>query len=546
MKPADPRGDVELARCQANHAALTPIDFLLRAAEVHPQRVAVRYGASEWTYAQMFERCSKLASALLASGVQRGDVVSIIAPNIPAHLEAHYGVPMAGAVLHSINIRLDARSIAYMLNHSRARVLLVDREYGAVVMEALAQCEHRPLVVDIEDPAVTAPPVGELSYERFISSAPPLEGELFPDDEWDSICLNYTSGTTGNPKGVLYHHRGAYLAALANAMAWPMRPYPTYLWTLPMFHCNGWCFTWAVTALSGTHICLRRIEPVGVLQAVREEKVSHLCGAPTVLTMLVNAPAEARGAIPRGVEVLTAGAAPPAAVIQAMETMGFKVTHVYGLTEVYGPCVVSEWKTEWDGELPQQRAARKARQGVRYQLQQGLEVCDPRTMTPAPRDGQTLGEVMIRGNLVMKGYYNDARATDEAFRGGWFHTGDLAVRHPDGYIELKDRSKDIIISGGENISTIEVESAIYEHPAVLEASVVARPDAKWGETPCAFVQLKPGAEATEEEIIAFCRQRLAHFKAPRCVMFGDLPKTATGKIQKFLLRERAREAAGGA
>ncbi|HYE51898.1 MAG TPA: acyl-CoA synthetase [Azospirillaceae bacterium] len=527
------------APTRANHVPLSPVSFLARTAEVHPDRTAVVYGALRLSYRQLQERCRRLAGALAMVGVGRGDTVSIMAPNVPAHLEAHFGVPMAGAVLHSINTRLDAPAIAFMLEHAASKVLLVDREYGAVVRDALSRLRRPPLVVDIADPAVKAPPVGGLDYDDFLAGAVPAAADGLPADEWDSLALNYTSGTTGDPKGVLYHHRGAYLNALGNLVAWSMGPHPVYLWTLPMFHCNGWCFPWTVTALAGTHVCLRRVEPAAVFEALRGG-VTHFCGAPTVLTILANADEGLRRGVPAGIRVMTAGAAPPAAIIHAMEAMGFDVAHVYGLTEVYGPCVVCEWKPEWSTLPAEERAALKARQGVRNPLQEGLEVMDPALMRPVPADGATLGEVMIRGNIVMKGYLKNAVATEEAFAGGWFHTGDLAVRHPDGYVELKDRSKDIVISGGENISTIEVEGVLYRHPAVLEAAVVARPDPKWGETPCAFVALKPGAAASEEEIIAFCRERLAHFKAPRRVVFRDLPKTSTGKIQKFVLRDAAR------
>ncbi|WP_119680834.1 acyl-CoA synthetase [Indioceanicola profundi] len=533
--------DQDLIRNPANFVQLSPLSLLRRTVDVHPARTAVRYGAVTRSYAEFGERCLRLAASLARAGIGRGDVVSIMAPNTPAHLEAHFGVAMAGAVLHSINIRLDAAAIAFQLQHGQSRLLLVDEEFVPVVRKALALLEGELPVVHIADPAVPSDPLGMAEYETFI--AEPADGftALDPVDEWDAITLNYTSGTTGNPKGVVYHHRGAYLNAVGNTMAWSMGGHPVYLWTLPMFHCNGWCFPWTITALAGTHVCLRRVEAKAIYSALLEDKVSHFCGAPIVLNLLANAPDELTQGLAPGIKVMTAGAAPPAPVIAAMETLGFQVTHVYGLTEVYGPCVVCDWKSEWD-ELPlQERARLKARQGVRYHLQEGLDVLDPESMAPVPADGATIGEVMIRGNITMKGYLKNSVATEEAFRGGWFHSGDLAVKHPDGYIELKDRSKDIIISGGENISTIEVEGVLYSHPAVLEAAVVARPDPKWGETPCAFVTLKPGASVTAEELIAYCRENLAHFKAPRTVVFSELPKTSTGKIQKFVLRDRAKE-----
>jgi fatty-acyl-CoA synthase len=449
---------------------------------------------------------------------------------------------MIGAVLNALNIRLDAETIAFILQHGEAKVLITDREFSPVIERALAMVERKPIVIDIDDPL--AQPggrlLGEMDYEAFLATGDPDFAWELPDDEWRAIALNYTSGTTGNPKGVVYHHRGAYLNALGNILAWSVPQHPTYLWTLPMFHCNGWCFPWTVTALAGTHVCLRRIEAAAILNEITEHGVTHLCGAPIVMNMLVNAPPEIKPALTRTVEIATAGASPPAAVIEGMEAMGFRVTHIYGLTEVYGPVVVCAWHDEWDALPVGERAAIKARQGVNYPVLEGLTVANPKTLEPVARDGQTMGEVLMRGNVVMKGYLKNPTATQEAFAGGWFHTGDLGVTHPDGYIELKDRSKDIIISGGENISTIEVEGVLYRHPAVLEAAVVARPDEKWGETPCAFVTLKPNASAEVQEIIAFCRERLAGFKVPRTIVFGPLPKTSTGKIQKFALREKAR------
>lgn len=464
-----------------------------------------------------------------------------MAPNTPPLFEAHYAVPMIGAVLSALNVRLDAETVAYILQHSEARVLLADREFAATAAAALALLppDARPLVIDIDDPAVApGPTVGQMEYEAFLASGDPAFTGGLPPDEWDAITLNYTSGTTGRPKGVVYHHRGAYLNALGNVVTWGMPRHPVYLWTLPMFHCNGWCFPWTVTALSGTHVCLRRVEARAILAALDAEGVTHLCGAPVVMGMLLNAP----GVLPRAtpVNMMTAGAAPPAAVIEGMEKLGFAVTHVYGLTESYGPVSVCEWNSAWDALPAGERATLKARQGVAYAVQEGLIVADPVTLAPVPQDGATMGELLMRGNIIMKGYLKNDAATAEALAGGWFHTGDLGVWHDGGYVEIRDRSKDIIISGGENISTIEVESVLYRHPAVMEAAVVARPDDKWGETPCAFVTLKPGAVATEAEIIAFCRNHIAHYKAPRTVVFAEIPKTSTGKMQKFVLREQAK------
>jgi fatty-acyl-CoA synthase len=525
----------------ANYVPLTPIGFLTRSAAVYPDRLAVAHGERRYSWRQTLERCRRLASALAAYGVERGDTVAVMAPNIPEAFEAHFGVPMAGAVLNALNIRLDAETIAFILRHGEAKVLITDSEFSPVIKEALARLDKQPAVIDIAD---TEGPggerLGELDYEGFLAAADPGIAEVTPEDEWEAIALNYTSGTTGNPKGVVYHHRGAYLNALGNVLVWGMREHPVYLWTLPMFHCNGWCFPWTITAMAGTHVCMRRLEAAAIYEAIEREGVTHLCGAPVVMNMLLNAEPGQRRRLERRVEMMTAGAAPPAAVIEGMEGLGFRITHVYGLTEVYGPAVVCAWHEEWD-ELPAaERARLKARQGVPYPVLDDLIVADPETLAPVPPDGATMGEVFMRGNIVMKGYLKNPKATEEAFSGGWFHSGDLGVMHPDGYIELKDRSKDIIISGGENISTIEVEDVLYRHPCVLEAAVVARPDPMWGETPCAFVALKPEASATADEIIAFCRERLAHFKAPRAVIFGSLPKTSTGKIQKFLLRERAR------
>lgn len=532
--------DTDLDRNAANYVPLTPISFLGRAALAHPDRTAVVYGEVKRSWRETAERCRRLASALSRRGIGKNDTVAVMAPNIPEAFEATYGVPMAGAVLCALNTRLDAAAIAFQLRHSETRVLLADREYAAVVRAALAQLDAPPLVVDIVDPAVAGGPVGGLTYEDFLAEGDPAYAGVMPGDEWDAVALNYTSGTTGDPKGVVTHHRGAYLNAIGNVVTWALPHHPVYLWTLPMFHCNGWCFPWTITAMAGTHVCLRRVAARDIYAAIADHGVTHLCGAPIVMGMLLNAPAGERRDVPQPVQMMTAASPPPATVLEGMARLGIKVTHVYGLTEVYGPAVVCDWKPEWDALPAGEQARLKSRQGLPYVVQEGLMVADPDSLAPVPADGETLGEVFMRGNITMKGYLKNPSATAKAFAGGWFHTGDLGVMHADGYIELKDRSKDIIISGGENISTIEVEGVLYRHPAVLEAAVVARPDEKWGETPCAFVTLRPGAEATAEEIIAFSRQHLAHFKCPKTVVFGDLPKTSTGKIQKFVLRDRAR------
>jgi len=502
----------------------------------------VIHGARRYTYRELGERCARLGSALARRGVKRGDVVAIMAPNIPAMLEAHFGVPGIGAVLNSLNYRLDAATIAFCLRHGGARVLLTDRELSPVIAAALAKLERPPLVVDIDDPlAASSDRIGELTYEELLAEGDASFVLPGPEDEWDSLSLLYTSGTTGNPKGVVYHHRGGYLNALGNALSFNLTPRSVYLWTLPMFHCDGWTYPWAVTAVGATHVCLRKVDPALIFPAIAEHRVTHLCGAPIVLNLLVHAPESVKRRLDHRVEVATGGAAPPSAVIEAMEKMGFNVTHLYGLTESYGPATLCAWQAEWDGLALEERARLMARQGVRYPTLADMQVADPRTHAPVPRDGRTMGEVMLRGNTIMKGYLANERATAEAFRDGWYHTGDLAVWHPDGYIEVKDRSKDIIISGGENISSLEVEECLYRHPAVMEAAVVARPDEKWGETPCAFVTLKPGAASVSaDDIVKWCRDHIAGFKVPRTIVFGELPKTSTGKIQKFVLRERAR------
>jgi fatty-acyl-CoA synthase len=526
----------------ANYVPLSPLSFLRRTADVYPERLAVIHGEQRRTWRQTYARCRRFASALQRRGVGAGDTVAIIAPNVPAMFEAHYGIPMTGAVINALNTRLDPASVAFMLRHGEAKVLLTDRELSGTVSKALHLMERPPVVIDIDDPlAPGGELVGEMEYEDFLTTGDPEAEFGLPGHEWDAIALNYTSGTTGDPKGVVLHHRGAYINAVSNAITWAMPHFPVYLWTLPMFHCNGWCFPWTLALMAGTSVCLRKVDAAPIFNLIREHRVTHFCGAPVVHNMLINAPDALREGIAHGVHGMIAGAAPPQAVIEGAERIGVNLTHVYGLTEVYGPASVCAKQPEWDDLPVAQRAELNGRQGVAYPLQEAMMVADPETLQPVPRDGQTMGEIFFRGNIMMKGYLKNARATEEAFRGGWYHTGDLAVVHADGYVKIKDRSKDIIISGGENISTLEVEDVLYSHPAVLEAAVVARPDEKWGETPCAFVTLKPGvAPVTSEELIAWCRPRLAGFKVPKQIVFGPLPKTSTGKIQKNLLREQAK------
>ena len=536
--------DVGLDKNPANYTPLTPLGFIAWTARVCPDRLAVVHGERRFTWAETYARARRLASVLAARGIGVGDTVAALLPNTPEMYEAHFGVPMAGAVLNTLNTRLDAAAIAFMLQHGEAKVLFVDREFSPLAAKALDLVAQRPIVIDVDDPSYDGPGerLGASEYEVFLSGGDPEYAWEPPSDEWNAISLNYTSGTTGNPKGVVYHHRGAYLNAVANILAWGMPRYPVYLWTLPMFHCNGWCFPWSVAAQSGTNVCLRKVEAATIFQLMREHRVTHYCGAPIVHNTLLAAPASLREGISHRVHAMVAGASPPASTIEALERLDIELTHTYGLTEVYGPATVCAKQSEWEALGPNERAVLNGRQGVPYVLEGDAAVLDPDTMQRVPADGEAMGEIMFRGNIVMKGYLKNPSATAQAFAGGWFHSGDLAVTHPDGYMKVKDRAKDIIISGGENISSLEVEEALHRHPAVFAAAVVAEPNEKWGETPCAFVELKPNAAVTEPELIEHCRNLLAHFKAPRRVVFGPLPKTSTGKIQKFVLREQVKSA----
>ena len=534
--------DTDLDRNAANFQPLTPLGFLERSASVFPERLAVVHGAVRRNYRELYARTRRLASALQAHGVGKNDTVTVMLANTPAMLECHFGVPMAGAVLNTLNTRLDAAIIAFTLDHAETKVLITDREFSGVMRQALALAKTKPLVIDYDDPEYegAGERLGAIEYEELVAGGDPDFSWIMPRDEWDAIALNYTSGTTGDPKGVVYHHRGAYLLAMGNLLTGNLGRAPVYLWTLPMFHCNGWCFPWSIVLAGGVQVCLRQVRAATMFDLIASEKVTHLCGAPVVMSTLLNAPAQEKKPLPHVVEFFTAAAPPPEAVLAAMREAGFNVTHLYGLTEVYGPAVVNEWDNAWDSLPANEQAMKKARQGVRYPVLEALDVVDPDTMESVPADGETLGEVVFRGNVVMKGYLKNPASTKAAFAGGWFHSGDLGVKHPDGYVQLKDRSKDIIISGGENISSIEVEDALYKHPAVQVAAVVARPDEKWGETPCAFIELRPGANASAEELIEWCRQHLARFKVPRHIVFAEVPKTSTGKIQKFRLREMAK------
>jgi fatty-acyl-CoA synthase len=534
--------DQDLPRNEANFAPITPLSFIERAAEIYPGKLAVVHGELRRTWHEVYARCRQLASALTSKGVGKGDTVAVMLPNTPPMVEAHFGIPMAGAVLNTLNTRLDPETIAFMLDHGEAKAVIVDPEFAPVMKRAiqLRQSKRDLLVIDVED-ALYGPGerIGSVTYDDFVATGDANFAWQMPADEWDAIALNYTSGTTGNPKGVVYHHRGAAINAISNILEWDMPKHPVYMWTLPMFHCNGWCFPWTVAARAGVNVCLRKVEAKAMVDAITKHGVTHYCGAPIVHGLLVNAPDELKQGLPRGVKGMVAGAAPPASMIEGMERLGFDLTHVYGLTEVYGPATVCPKHEEWNAMDIGERARLNARQGVRYHLQRDARVLDSETMQPVPWDGETMGEIMFRGNITMKGYLKNPKATQEAFAGGWFHTGDLAVQYPDGYIKIKDRSKDIIISGGENISSIEVEDVLYRHPDVLAAAVVAKPDPKWGETPCAFIELKAGAQTTPQDIVAHCRKHLAGFKVPRAVVFGELPKTSTGKIQKFELRKKA-------
>jgi fatty-acyl-CoA synthase len=539
--------DQDLPPTAANFAAMSPLSFIERTAQVYPNRLAVVHGLGaqtmRQTWSQTYDRCRQLASALVQAGVGKNDTVAVMLPNTPPMVEAHFGIPMAGAVLNALNTRLDPETLAFMLDHGEAKVVIVDPEFSGTLKKALAlrQSTRPLLVIDVQDALYTGPSerLGQTDYEAFLAQGDPHFAWQLPDNEWDAIALNYTSGTTGNPKGVVYHHRGATTNAISNILEWDMPKHAAYLWTLPMFHCNGWCFPWTLAARAGVNVCLRRVDAQSIFDMMREHHVTHYCGAPIVHGLLVNAPAKMKVGLPSGVKAMVAGAAPPASMIEGMEHMGFDLTHVYGLTEVYGPATVCAKHEEWQ-QLPiGDRARLNARQGVRYHLEREVCVLNPQTMQPVPHDGETMGEIMFKGNIAMKGYLKNPKATEEAFAGGWFHSGDLAVQYPDGYIKIKDRSKDIIISGGENISSIEVEDVLYRHPDVLAAAVVAKPDARWGETPCAFVELKAGAITTAQDMVDHCKLHLASFKVPRAIVFGELPKTSTGKIQKFELRKLA-------
>jgi fatty-acyl-CoA synthase len=533
-----------LERNEANYTPLTPVSFLAKAAYVYPERTAIIYGDLRRNWREVYARARRLASALAKRGVKRGDTVAVMLPNVPAMIELHFGPAMIGAVLCTLNTRLDAEAIAFMLDHGEAKALFTDREFFPIIAKALKLVKSKPLVVDVEDVLYAGgEAVGSIEYEDFIAQGDAGFPWSVPPDEWNAIALNYTSGTTGNPKGVVYHYRGAYLNALNNILDWSMPKHPVYLWTLPMFHCNGWCFNWTIAAAAGTNVCLRKVEAKTILELIRDHKVTHYCGAPIVHQMLVNAPAAMRKGIDHKVHALVAAAPPPAAMIEGMGKIGFDITHVYGLTETYGPAAICAKHEEWNDLPLEEQVRHNGRQGVAYLLEEGMDVLDPETMQAVPWDGETMGEIMFRGNITMKGYLKNPATTEESFRGGWFHSGDLGVIHPDGYVKIKDRSKDVIISGGENISSQEVEDVLHGHPSVMMAAVVAQPDPKWGETPCAFIELKEGASATVEEIIEFCRARMARFKAPKTVIFGPLPKTSTGKVQKFLLRERAKSTA---
>ncbi|MGY0219720.1 acyl-CoA synthetase [Endozoicomonadaceae bacterium StTr2] len=530
--------DIGLDKNEANYTSMTPISFLYRAAQVHPNRTATIHGDVHRSWKETKERCVKLASALKAHGIGEGCTVSVVAPNLPEMFEAHFGVPMSGAVLNAINTRLDAEAIAFILQHAESKVVIVDKEFSKLVKKALKMVAHRPLVIAIDDPLYQEGElISDLTYEDFLEKGNSSEQLDMPADEWNAISLNYTSGTTGNPKGVVYHHRGAYLNAVSNVLSWDMGKHPVYLWTLPMFHCNGWCFPWSIAATAGVSVSLRHVRADAIYSLIKEHKVDHFCGAPIVLNMLNNADDELKAGISHNIKVMTAGAAPPASVIGGMEAMGIEVTHTYGLTETYGPCVVCDWQEEWADLDLDQKARKKARQGIQAPMQGGMMVADPETLEPVPQDGETMGEIFLRGNVVMKGYLKNPTTTDQSMADGWFRTGDLAVWHEDSYVEIKDRSKDIIISGGENISSIEVEDVLYRHHDVEEVAVIAMPDETWGEVPCAFIKLKDGAKEDEAAMISFCRDQMAHFKAPKKIVFMDLPKTSTGKIQKFVLRK---------